>query len=336
MASLIETPRSYQRRSEFYRQLSMLQQAGVGIRDSLQQINPHTKREAEDIQVTLDQIDAGATFSESLSNRTRWLPDFDRLMIEAGETSGQLDGTLRILSEHYEHRAGLIRKVLIKLAYPILLIHFIVLMPGIIGLGQALVGGGNATVLGAFAPSLLTLAASYGAVFAIVYLSQANRGYAVRSTLEKIWHWIPGFGNGLKEVKLARLAFSLHALLNAGVTVREAWHSAASASGSPWLSSIVNRLLPKVDAGLTPAEAVRSEPEFPVIFRDLYSTGETSGQLEDSLQRLAKHFQETGLRHLVTSSAIATAVVYGIVAITVAIIVISFWTNYYGSILNSN
>ena len=66
MASLIETPRSYQRRSEFYHQLSMLQQAGVGIRDSLHQINPNSRQEAEEIRGTLDQMGSGATFSESL------------------------------------------------------------------------------------------------------------------------------------------------------------------------------------------------------------------------------------------------------------------------------
>ena len=336
MASLIETPRSYQRRSEFYHQLSMLQQAGVGIRDSLHQITPHSRREADEIRETLDQLGSGATFSESLSGRTRWLPDFDRLMIEAGENSGQLDQTLRILSEHYEHRSSLIRQVLLKLAYPVLLIHFIILMPAIIGFGQALVGTSSTTIFSAFTPSLATLAVSYGAVFAIIYFSQANRGYGVRSFLEKIWHKIPGFGNALKEIKLARLAFSLHALLNAGVTVREAWESAASSSGSPWLATLVARLLPKIDAGLTPAEVVRSEPEFPLIFRDLYSTGETAGQLDDSLPRLAKHFQETGVRHLVTSSAIATAVVYGVVALAVAFIVIGFWMNHYGSIMKMN
>jgi len=336
MASLIETPHSYQRRSEFYHQLSMMQQVGVGIRDSLHQINPHSRREADEIRESLDQMSSGATFSEALRGRNSWLPDFDRLMIEAGENSGQLDQTLRILSEHYEHRSSLIRQVLLKLAYPVLLIHFIILMPGIIGFGQALVGSGSTTLLGAFVPSLVTLAISYGGVFATIYLSQANRGYAVRSFLEKIWHKIPGFGKALKEIKLARLAFSLHALLNAGVTVREAWQSAANSSGSPWLATLVGRLLPKIDAGLTPAEVVRNEPEFPVIFRDLYSTGETAGQLDDSLPRLAKHFQETGVRHLVTSSAIATAVVYGVVAIAVAFIVISFWMNYYGSILNTN
>ena len=37
---------------------------------------------------------------------------------------------------------------------------------------------------------------------------------------------------------------SLYALLNAGVNVREAWESAASASGSPWLATSVRAWLP--------------------------------------------------------------------------------------------
>jgi type II secretory pathway component PulF len=40
MASLIETPNSFRRRSEFYHQLSVLLQAGVGLTQSLEQIAP--------------------------------------------------------------------------------------------------------------------------------------------------------------------------------------------------------------------------------------------------------------------------------------------------------
>ena len=336
MASLIETPRSYRRRSEFYHQLSMLQQAGVGLSDSLRQISPPSQREAREINESIDQLNSGATFSESLSGRSRWLPDFDRMMIEAGEKSGRLDESLRILSQHYEHRSTLIRQVLLKLAYPLLLTHLIILMPGIIGFGQALLGVGNTSLLGAFVPSIAILSISYGFVFLLLYLAQANRGYTMRSMLEKIWHFIPGFGNALKEVKLARLAFSLQALLNAGVTVREAWINAANASGSPWLASLVNSFIYQIDTGLTPAEVIQNQREFPKMFCDLYSTGEASGQLDDSLQRLAKYYQDEGLRHLITASNIATAIVYMAVAISVAFIVISFWLNYYGSILNSN
>ena len=336
MASLIETPNSFRRRSEFYHQLSVLLQAGVGLTQSLEQIAPPSQRDGLHIRESIDRLNAGETFSETLIGRENWLPAFDRMMIEAGEAGGRLDDTLRILSDHYHQRSALIRDVLMKLAYPLFIIHFIILMPGIILYGNSLLGGGSASLLSAFFPSLLTLSALYTAVFFVLYLGQANRGFAIRHGIERIWHRTPMFGRAVKELKLSRLSFALYAMLNAGVNVREAWESAASASGSPWLATSVHTWLPELDSGSLPSEALQRRKDFPRTFRDIYSTGEVSGQLDDSLPRLAKHFQETGVRHLVTSSAITTAVVYGVVAIAVAFIVISFWMSHYGSIMDMN
>ena len=336
MASLIETPRSFRRRSEFYHQLSVLQQAGIGVTQSLEQTPPPSQRDCQHVRETIDRLNAGETFSESLKDRESWLPAFDRMMIKAGEAGGRLDDTLRTLSDHYAQRSALIRDVLLRLAYPVFIVHFIILMPGIISYGASLLGSGGASFLGAFSPSLLTVGALYAAVFFVLYLGQANRGFALRYWLEKIWHRVPMFGPALKELKLSRLSFSLHALLNAGVNVREAWESAASASGSPWLASSVYAWLPDLDRGLLPSEVLRGRKDFPRTFRDLYATGEVSGQLDDSLQRLAKLYHEDGTRHLKSAAGVATGLVYGGVGITVAIIVIRFWTNHYSSILNAN
>ena len=336
MASLIETPRSFRRRSEFYHQLSVLQQAGIGLTQSLEQTPPPSQRDGLHVRETVDRLNAGETFSESLEGRENWLPAFDRMMIKAGETGGRLDDTLRTLSEHYTQRSALIRDVLMKLAYPVFILHFIILMPGIISFGSSLLGNGTASFLGAFFPSLLTLGALYAAVYFVLYLGQANRGFAIRHRLEKIWHCMPMFGPALKELKLSRLSFALHALLNAGVDVREAWESAASASGSPWLATTVRTWLPKLDRGQLPSEVLKQQEDFPRIFRDLYATGEVSGQLDDSLQRLAKLYHEEGTRHLKSAAGVTTGLVYGAVVVTVAFIVIRFWTNYYGSILNAN
>ena len=336
MASLIETPNSFRRRSEFYHQLGVLLRAGVGLIQSLEQIAPPSRRDGLHIRESIDRLNAGETFSETLIGRENWLPAFDRMMIEAGEAGGRLDDTLRILSDHYHQRSALIRDVLMKLAYPLFIIHFIILMPGIIMYGNSLLGGGSASLLGSFFPSLLTLGALYTAVFFVLYLGQANRGFALRYWLEKIWHRVPMFGPALKELKLSRLSFSLHALLNAGVNVREAWESAASASGSPWLATSVRAWLPDMDRGLLPSEALKQREDFPRTFRDLYATGEVSGQLDDSLQRLAKLYHEDGTRHLKSAAGVATGLVYGAVCITVAIIVIQFWTSYYNSIPNAN
>ena len=299
MASLIETPNSFRRRSEFYHQLSVLLQAGVGLTQSLKQIAPPSQRDGLHIRETIDRLNAGETFSETLIGREDWLPSFDRMMIEAGEAGGRLDDTLRIL------------------------------MPGVISYGSSLLGSGSASLLGAFFPSLLTLGALYTAVFFVLYLGQANRGFAIRLGIERIWHCTPMFGRAVKELKLSRLSFALYALLNAGVNIREAWESAASASGSPWLATSVRAWLPELDSGSLPSEALQRREEFPRTFRDLYTTGEVSGQLDESLQRLAKLYHDEGTRRLKSAAGIATGLVYGLVAITVAIIVIRAWLNYF-------
>jgi type II secretory pathway component PulF len=329
MASLIETPNSFRRRSEFYHQLGVLLRAGVGLIQSLEQIAPPSRRDGLHIRESIDRLNAGETFSETLIGRENWLPAFDRMMIEAGEAGGRLDDTFRSLSDHYHQRSALIRDVLMKLAYPVFLIHFIILMPGIISYGNSLLGGGNGGFLGAFFPSLLTLGALYAAVFFVLYLGQANRGFALRCWLERLWHRTPMFGRAIKELKLSRLSFALYALLNAGVNVREAWESAASASGSPWLATSVRAWLPELDRGSLPSEALQRREDFPRTFRDLYTTGELSGQLDDSLQRLTKLYHDEGTRRLKGAAGIATGLIYGLVAITVAIVVIRFYLNYF-------
>jgi len=328
MASLIETPNSYRRRSEFYHQLSVLLQAGVGLTQSLKQIAPPGQRDGLHIRESIDRLNAGETFSETLIGREDWLPSFDRMMIEAGEAGGRLDDTLRILSEHYRQRSALIRDVLMKLAYPVFILHFIILMPGVISYGSSLFGGESASLIGAFSLSLFTLGALYAAVFFVLYLGQANRGFAIRHGIERIWHRTPMFGRAVKELKLSRLSFALYALLNAGVNIREAWESAASASGSPWLATSVRAWLPELDSGSLPSEALQRREDFPRTFRDLYTTGELSGQLDDSLQRLAKLYHDEGTRRLKSAAGMATGLFYGLVAITVAIVVIRFYLNY--------
>ena len=90
MASLIEPPNSFRRRSEFYHQLSVLLQAGVGLTQSLEQIAPPSQRDGLHIRESIDRLNAGETFSETLIGRENWLPAFDRMMIEAGEAGGEI------------------------------------------------------------------------------------------------------------------------------------------------------------------------------------------------------------------------------------------------------
>jgi len=340
MPSPIATPGRLKRRSEFYHQLASLSRAGLGTTESLENISPRSGFERRQIREVIDNLRSGATLEETIAEREAWLPAFDRMMIGAGEKSGRLEDVFHSLSTHYEERAQLFSSVLWRLAYPVFLLHVASLVLGIISITQSILteklGDGPAqewSITGKFMPILLFWLVIYAVAIWIIFACQGSRGLAMRSMVEQFTSRIPVFGRALKELSLARLTSSLQVLLDAGVDFREAWSTAALASGSPRMQRRVKGWLPQLDSGLLPSEIISKQPEFPSVFRDLYRTGEISGQLDDSLKRLSRHYQEEGANRLKRAAAGATGIVYGAVVLIVAFVVISFWAGYYGQLL---
>jgi type II secretory pathway component PulF len=109
---------------------------------------------------------------------------------------------------------------------------------------------------------------------------------------------MPVLGKARRSLAVARLSVALEALVNAGVNMIEAWNIAAAASGSPALRRLVADETPRMLSGSPPSDILRSRREFPPAFVSLYSTGETSGTLDDALRRSYALFQEEGSRGL--------------------------------------
>src|SRR5262249_42520268 len=136
----------------------------------------------------------------------------------------------------------------------------------------------------------------YALVALMIYAAQSKHGERWRSLVESLLDPIPVLGTARHYLALARLAAALAALLSAGATSSEAWDLAATASGSPALRRAVAAWRPNVVAGQTPAEAVSRSRRFPEIFANQYATGEISGQLDETLRRLHRYYQEEGSR----------------------------------------
>ena len=88
----------------------------------------------------------------------------------------------------------------------------------------------------------------------------------------------------------------------------------------------------KIEAGRTPAELVSSSSTFPDVFQNLYSTGEISGRLDESLVRLRQYYYEEGTRNLRLVAAWFPRIVYMAVALLIAYRVVSFWSGYFRQI----
>lgn len=325
---MLFTPGHFSRRADLYHQLGQLTAAGLGIMAALQQLqrSPPARDFKSHLASVSADVAAGYSLSESFARCPDWLPQFDLALLHAGERSGRLDATFQLLAAFYQDRAAMARKLLGALAYPAFLLHFaIFILPF-----AELFNTGN--VVGYLLKTIGVLGLVYVLVVVGVFVSQGNRGAAWRNRMEQFTAWIPLVGMGRRQLALARLAAALEALISAGETIHEAWPLAAGASGSPALQREVASWQPRLAAGSTPAELLQGANVFPEMFSNLYSTGEISGKLDETLTRLHRYYADEGSRHLHAAAKWAPSIVYGFIAAYIAWRVIQFWTGYFNQI----
>jgi type IV pilus assembly protein PilC len=328
--SFIVTPRQFTHRAEFYHQLALFTAAGIGIMPALEKIksSPPARAFREPLQHILDELARGRTVNESL-RKFSWLPEFDIALIEAGERSGRLDACFRLLSDYYNDRARIAKQVISQLIYPVGLIHFAALVFMII---LPFAGSQfHASLIFLFAKAALVLSPLYVITILLIYASQSKHGEAWRARIESVSNFIPILGAARRFLALARLAAALEALISAGVNIIDAWELAAAASGSPALRLTIEKWKPQIEAGRTPAEVLNGSGKFPEMFANLYSTGEVSGKLDESLRRLYSHYNEEGTLKLFAFAQWMPRLIYLLVVAVIAYKIIQFYTGLYGS-----
>jgi type II secretory pathway component PulF len=320
-SALVVTPGQLARRAELYHQLAQLTAAGLPILNSLEQLERHPPSHAfrAPLRNIRADIQAGSTFIEAVVRSGRWLPQFDLALLEAGEHSGRLDACFRVLADYYSDRARMARQMISDLAYPVFLFHFAIF---ILPFAQLFTTGKWQLYL---LKTFGVLIPFYIAFAMIVYAAQSKHGEAWRSFLERLLHPIPILGSGRRDLALARLAMALEALLNAGVSIINAWELAAKVSGSPALRRTVIGWKPAVLAGQTPAEALSASGAFPDLFENQYHSGEVSGKLDETLKRLHQYYQEEGTRKIHAVSQWVPRLIYLIVALFIAYRIVSFY-----------
>jgi type II secretory pathway component PulF len=322
---LIVTPGQLSQRADFYHQLGQLTGAGLGLIRALEQLrsNPPAASYRQPIEQVLAELAGGCSLADALRRVEQWLPALDLALLDAGEQSGRLEASFRLLSDYYKARARMARSMISDLAYPAFLFHFAVFIFPF----STFFRTGN--VLAYLAQTFGVLLPIYALLALMIYAAQSGHGEAWRAWLESVLHHVPVLGTARQYLALSRLSAALEALLNAGVTVIEAWEMAATASGSPALRRAVHAWRPLVDAGKTPAEVVRDSPQFPPLFANQYATGEISGQLDDTLRRMRLYYEEEGSRKLHAVAQWTPRVVYLFVVLLIAYQVIHFYLGYF-------
>jgi type II secretory pathway component PulF len=325
---LIITPRQLERRAELYHQLGILLSAGLTIQQGLEQIkrNPPDRALRQKISDWLDLLGEGLTVSDAVRKMGQWMPSFDLALIDAGEQSGRLDASFKLLALHYEERARMVKQAISDLLYPVFTLHLAaVVFPFI----EFIKTGSLARFIFTI---LATLVPLYAVVFFVIFACQGRHGENWRAMLERLFRPIPVLGTARSDLALARLAAALEALLNAGVPIVGAWELAATASGSPALRRLVETWRPRVEGGAVFSELISESDRFPTVFNNLYHTGEVSGKLDETLLRLHTLYLEEGIRRMRLVARWGPQIVYFAVAIYCGWRIISYYMGYFQQI----
>jgi type IV pilus assembly protein PilC len=329
---LIITPGQLKRRAELYHTLGVLLGAGLTAPQALEQLHRHppARSQREPIAQLQEYLRQGHSVGSAVGKLGSWMPSFDAALVDAGDKSGRLDACFKLLAAHYEERAQMARQMISDLTYPVGLFHFAVLIfafVGYIGPGQQ---NGMSKGLVFWWEVLVPLLPVYGITLFLLFACQGRRGAEWRSLIESVLRRVPLLGAARRSLALARLAAALEALLSAGILITNAWEMAVAASGSPALGRVVRGWKEAVESGSTPAELIKQSGAFPDMFASLYSTGEISGQLDQSLTRLHTIYQEEGSRKMRQAGIWAANLVKWGVFLLVAYKIIMFYMNLYG------
>ena len=319
--------------TQFTRQLSTLQDAGLPILRSLrileQQQKPGPMRVG--IRTVADDVESGASLSEAMARHPKAFNKLYTNMVAAGEAGGVLDTVLRRLADFMESAQRLKRKVVGAMVYPIAVITFAMLI--VLGIMLVIIPKFEKIYqsFGATLPTItvmlidiskwiqkggwaVVLISPVALILLIKLLKQSEGG---RYLVDSIKLKLPLVGGILAKTAVARFSRTLGTLLAAGVPILEAISITRETAGN----EVFSRALVKVHDGIREGEdfaaPLRQAKIVEPMVVNMIDVGEETGELDKMLSRVADTYEDE-VNTLVSSM---TSLLEPVMVITLGVIV---------------
>lgn len=329
-AKMMFSPVNEKELSLFYRQLYTLLNAGSGLYNALEMLSQPNQTPNPALRKVVAQIGpevmAGRRLSEAMA-RFPWL--FDKLqvrMVEAGEHGGLLVQIFQRLSDFLQSQYELKLEIKRRTLYPKLLLAAFFIIPSI----PTLVIAGAGAWLKEIGGIVLWLALLVVPIWLTLrYLLTTSGG---RNAYDQVKLLIPVIGTLVRKLTIARFARSLAALYGAGVPIQTAVTLAGDTCGNYVLESATRRVVPAIERGMPVSEVLATTRFFPPMFTGMIQTGETSGSLDEILNKSAEFYEEEAKHAIIQLTVILGVALLLIMAIVIAIKIINFYTGYFNNV----
>ncbi|HLG52304.1 MAG TPA: type II secretion system inner membrane protein GspF [Steroidobacteraceae bacterium] len=298
------------------RQLSTLVRSGIPLEEALLAVSQQSEkaRVKSVVAGVRSRVLEGRTLAEGLGTFPRVFPEIYRATVSAGEQSGHLDAVLERMADYTENRQILQQKIRNAMVYPVLLTVICLAIVGVL-LGYVVPEVVRVFEAGERELPLLTriligasdflrawwwLLAVITAVAAWL-LRRALQQPAARQRFDRLVLRLPLIGRITRGNNAARFARTFSILTASAVPVLEALRISGEVVTNAPMRQAVEDAAVRVREGAPIARSLGASKLFPPMLVHLVASGETSGQLESMLERVADN-QERELDGVVNTA----------------------------------
>lgn len=286
------------------RQLATLVRAGLPLEEALLAVSAQTdKPRLKSIVIGVRaKVLEGHTLAAGLEDFPHVFPTVYRATVTAGEQAGQLDGVLERLAEYTESRHTLGQKISQAMVYPIVLtllaltivvFMLVYIVPKVVGVfettGQQLPTLTRALIALSEFLQNWWLAVAAVVIAAVLVIHRLLKREHVRRRVD---HWLlraPVFGRVVRGLNTARFTRTLSILSSSGVPVLDALKIGGSVINNMPMREAVEAAAVRVREGAAIGRSLAQSNLFPPMSIHLISSGESSGELDQMLERAATH-----------------------------------------------
>jgi type IV pilus assembly protein PilC len=292
----------------FARNLSVMIDAGLAVSRALSVLGKQSKNKNL-VKILNDlnaSINSGETLSKSLEARSDVFSNLFVSMVRAGEESGKLSYSLRVIADQLEKSQNLSKKIKGAMIYPIVIVCLmvvigVVLMVYMVPTLTETFRGLNITLplptriiiaISDFliANLLLTVATIFALVFGFLAGLKTVRG---KNVLDFITLHTPMIKNMAREINAARTARTLSSLISSGVDIVSAIDITSAVLQNHYFRNLLNDAAKKVEVGELLSSSLSNEKNnlYPVFVGEMLAVGEETGKMTDMLSNIAVYYE---------------------------------------------
>lgn len=298
---------SLEEKLNFTRNTAVMLGAGVSLAKALEVMErqAHGVKFKTAIKTMVGSIRSGKSFAEALGEYPKIFPKFYAEMVRAGEKSGKLEESLKLISLQLKKDYAIRRKVRSALMYPA------IIMIAMVGIGILMLIYVVPTLISTFkelnvplpastqfiifisesilSSGLIALVAAATIIYSFFRWRKTKKG---KATMDLIIVKLPIIGGINQKFNSARTCRTLSSLISAGVDILEALEVTKGVVQNHLYQEVLEGARAEIQRGEPVSKAfLGNDTLYPPLVGEMMAIGEETGELSKMLLRLASFYE---------------------------------------------